>query len=92
MRSAGTARAPKGLCGVHVGIQVPALGFLVQFSLRVNLLACPLEEQLASLQLQCHLTPLWTVGQELDELSCHGFSVVTTVPFCHVQLVVHTYF
>lgn len=84
---------PKVLCGVHVGIQVPALRrrFVIQFPLRVNLLAWPLEEQLASVQLHCLLTPLWAVGQQLDELSCLGFSVVTMVPFCHVQLVVHTY-
>lgn len=90
---AGTARAPQGLCGVHVGIQVPALRnrFLIQFTLRViNLLACSLEEQLASVQLHHLLTPLWAVEQQLEELSCHRFSVVTVVPFCHVQVVVHT--
>lgn len=86
----GTA---KGLCGGYVALQVPALRtrFLIQFPLRVNLLACPLEEQLASVQLHCLLTPLWAVGQQLDELLCHGLSVVTTVPFCHVQVVVLTY-
>lgn len=65
--------------------------FLIQFTLRViNLLACSLEEQLASVQLHHLLTPLWAVEQQLEELSCHRFSVVTVVPFCHVQVVVHT--
>lgn len=87
---AGTVRALKGLCGVHAGIHVQALRkrFLIQFPLRVNLLACPFEEQLASVQLHCLL--LWAVGQ-LDELSCHGFSVGTVVPVCHEHVVVHTW-
>lgn len=66
-------------------------GFLIQFPLRVKLLACPLEEQLASVQLYCLLAPLWAVGQQQDELSCQGFSVGIAVPFCHVHVVVHTY-